>query len=106
MFYVLFRPWLYWDMVHLSSLLPLGRMLKKDIRFLKDFSRNIIKKRMHGFDNSIIENMNKDDNETDVMTRKRLAMLDLLISQKLNGSIDDEGIAEEVDTFIFAVCIF
>lgn len=32
-----------------------------------------------------------------------LSMLDLLLSEELNGEIDDAGIQEEVDTFTFEV---
>lgn len=32
-------------------------------------------------------------------------MLDLLIEAHRNDKIDDEGIREEVDTFMFRVCI-
>lgn len=35
--------------------------------------------------------------------KKRLAMLDLLLSAKMRNMIDDEGIQEEVDTFTFEV---
>ena len=35
--------------------------------------------------------------------KKRLAMLDLLLTAEKNGLIDNEGIKEEVDTFTFEV---
>lgn len=38
------------------------------------------------------------------MYKKRLALLDLLIAASMNGNeIDEQGILEEVDTFIFEV---
>lgn len=38
-----------------------------------------------------------------VSAKKRLAMLDLLIAAYRKGQIDDSGMREEVDTFIFEV---
>ena len=38
--------------------------------------------------------------------RKRLAMLDLLLSAQQKGLIDDAGIREEVDTFTFEVTTY
>lgn len=35
--------------------------------------------------------------------KKNLAMMDLLILTKREGTIDDDGIKEEVDTFTFEV---
>lgn len=37
--------------------------------------------------------------------KKRLAMLDLLLSAQQNGLIDNEGIEEEVNTFTFEVSL-
>lgn len=45
---------------------------------------------------------NEEDEE--VYGKKRMAMLDLLLKEKLvNNSIDHKGILEEVDTFMFEV---
>ena len=41
----------------------------------------------------------------EIADKKRLAMLDLLIAAYEEGQIDDLGIQEEVDTFIFEVKI-
>lgn len=52
----------------------------------------------------------QDDTESEdhvfKSNKKRLTMLDLLIQIKQKtADIDDEGIREEVDTFIFEVCL-
>lgn len=65
---------------------------------------------LHGFTNNIIkrreDNFSEDDlNKNFGNSKKRLAMLDLLISGKHKGLIDDAGIQEEVDTFTFEVLI-
>lgn len=41
----------------------------------------------------------------DVGTKKRLAMLDLLLEAESRGEIDLEGIRDEVNTFMFEVRI-
>ncbi|KAL2743402.1 cytochrome P450 4C1-like isoform X2 [Vespula maculifrons] len=47
----------------------------------------------------------KESNNTykNSMSKKKLAMLDLLIAASKDNQINDEGIQEEVDTFMFAV---
>lgn len=62
------------------------------IRNLHSFTKRVIRDRKKNF---------KSSNDGHA-TKKRLAMLDLLLSVKEEtGSIDDEGIREEVDTFTF-----
>jgi cytochrome P450 family 4 len=86
--YRMVRPWLYNDSVFFN-LTSLGKFTRKSIQTLHDFSRRVITEREKNFTDSSKPN-------------KRMAMLDLLLSAKHNGAdIDDDGIAEEVDTFMF-----
>lgn len=88
--YRMVRPWLYNDSIFFN-LTSLGKFTRKSIQTLHDFSRRVITEREKNFTDSSKPN-------------KRMAMLDLLLSAKHNGAdIDDDGIAEEVDTFMFEV---
>mgnify|MGYP005983812185 FL=1 len=63
-----------------------------------NITRNIIAERTQAFEKPD----NTHDNHEVYKGRKRLAMLDLLITAKNEeNSIDDQGICEEVDTFMF-----
>ncbi|XP_063909500.1 cytochrome P450 4c3-like isoform X1 [Zophobas morio] len=89
-------PYFVKDFVNLFSSKYLKE--KKAIKTLHDFTRNIIAERTQA-----IENFHySPDNHEVYKGRKRLAMLDLLLTAKNEDrSIDDKGICEEVDTFMF-----
>lgn len=93
------RVWLYVDILFNHS--KIGRIQKKAISDLHDFTMNVIRDRKNHFNSkNIMINTDKDD----VYGRKgRLAMLDLLLENEKDGVIDLEGIREEVDTFMFEV---
>ncbi|KAI4476562.1 hypothetical protein M0804_013456 [Polistes exclamans] len=117
--YRFIRPWYYVNCIfELSSV---GRLHKKVLNTLHGFSKDIIaeRKRFHEktngkylyqfqeTDNIDTSFQNLEETNTNSIHKKRLSMLDLLIAASVNGNqIDDEGIREEVDTFMFAVnCI-
>ncbi|XP_043669496.1 cytochrome P450 4d2-like isoform X2 [Vespula pensylvanica] len=113
--YRMVRPWYYFDTVFALS--SNGRLQKKLLKTMHDFSKNIIaeRKRFHEQTNGKflqnLENMEENDifsegfdkNDKNSLFKKRLAMLDLLIATSVkDNEIDEEGIREEVDTFMFA----
>ena len=82
------RPWIYSDAVY--SLTSNSREEKKVVKTLHQFTNDVIAKRKSNFSSASYSE------------RKRLAMLDLLLKYRAEGAnIDDEGIREEVDTFMF-----
>ncbi|XP_011699126.1 PREDICTED: cytochrome P450 4C1-like isoform X2 [Wasmannia auropunctata] len=102
------RPWLYSDWIF--SLLPKGREQKKLLKILHGFTEKIIAERKLDHERTngqYLKNFGNEDfaEENYVKTtgtrKKRLAMLDLLISASREGLISDSDIREEVDTFMF-----
>lgn len=86
------RPWLHNDLFF--RLTPLSRLQKNAVKVLHEFSTSVIEDRKKMF----------SGNEISYSGRKRLAMLDLMLKAKNDGAdINDEGIREEVDTFMFEV---
>lgn len=109
------RPWYFSDTIFALS--SKGRLQEKLLETLHGFTKKIIaeRKRFHEETNGkylkSFEEMDENDsfsegfneNYKNSVYKKRLAMLDLLIAASWNGNqIDDEGIREEVDTFMFA----
>ncbi|GJQ65593.1 hypothetical protein Trydic_g7691 [Trypoxylus dichotomus] len=75
-------------------------------RLLHKYSSELIKKREETFDTDSIffESLKQADNNSEYVysSKKRLAMLDVLLYAKnTEKNIDDQGIREEVDTFVF-----
>lgn len=92
--YILMRPWLRFPpFLKLSSF---SKELKKALHILHDFSTSIINERSRFL---------KETEGPSSEKRSKAALLDLLLMAKNNRSadIDEEGIKEEVDTFMFEV---
>lgn len=86
------QPWYHSQFVYNIS--SLSRKERTAVKELHDFSTKVIKDRKKLF---------STDDQMSYSHRKRLAMLDLLLKARNEGTadIDDEGIREEVDTFMF-----
>ncbi|KAJ3642883.1 hypothetical protein Zmor_025632 [Zophobas morio] len=86
------KPWYRMDAVYSWS--KLAKEESAIVKVLHDFSNYIIKERE--------KEMSSESHVGTYSKKKRLAMLDLLLSAKNDGAdIDYEGIREEVDTFMF-----
>lgn len=89
------------------NLTPLSRKQDGYLKTVHGFTKKVIAERTdyiekHGIKTA--EENTADDDSYVYKKKKRTAMLDLLISAKKEGLIDDIGIQEEVDTFMFEVC--
>ncbi|KAK5648493.1 hypothetical protein RI129_003385 [Pyrocoelia pectoralis] len=92
--YIVTHPWCRFPPTFIFT--PTYWTLKKLVKILHSFSSSIIQKRKKTF--KISNLLSKGTTKP----KKRLAMLDLLISAMNSGQpINDKGIQEEVDTFIF-----
>ncbi|NP_001352146.1 Cytochrome P450 9-like precursor [Nasonia vitripennis] len=113
--YRLVRPWLYssWTFGCTAA----GRMQTDALKILHRFTKNIIAERKEFHEktdgrflkNIVSKSSGADDDDEAVENeelhgyrKKRMAMLDLLIAAQRDGQqIDELGIREEVDTFMF-----
>ncbi|XP_053613653.1 cytochrome P450 4C1-like [Plodia interpunctella] len=93
----------YFDTIF--NLSPLGKQQQKYIDTIRDFTKKVIHSRKlywekNKFD---INNFTEEGSQDLFMNkrRKKTAMLDLLIAAEKEGLIDETGIQEEVDTFMF-----
>ncbi|KZC13846.1 PREDICTED: cytochrome P450 4C1-like [Dufourea novaeangliae] len=105
--YRFLRPWVQNDF--LFKFFPEGWRQSKLLGILHGFTKQIIKERKEYHEQTngaylshIADNQGqKKDDMYFGIRKRRLAMLDLLIAAHRNNQIDDEGIREEVDTFMF-----
>ncbi|CAH2989300.1 unnamed protein product [Chilo suppressalis] len=95
------RIMLFSDLIF--NLSAFGREQIKSIQIVQNFTKKVIKDRKANIEQYGAENLDDMDNNEYNMNnkRKRTAMLDLLIQAQKVNLIDDQGIQEEVDTFMF-----
>lgn len=89
----------------LFAMSTIGKRQEKYLNTVHTFTKRVIKDRKEyverfGID---INEDNIDNEDTFYLTKRKTAMLDLLISAQKKGLIDNPGIQEEVDTFMFEV---
>ncbi|KAG7206576.1 hypothetical protein KM043_000260 [Ampulex compressa] len=108
--YRLVRPWLHTTLTF--ALTAVGRSHDTNLSILHNFSKKIIEERKEYHEQTggrylksfAAGSAGTEETQEDKVTgirKKRLAMLDLLIAAQWEKKIDDQGIREEVDTFIF-----
>ncbi|KAK5646123.1 hypothetical protein RI129_004587 [Pyrocoelia pectoralis] len=91
------RPWLFLNCIYQFTAMNKEQNLL--INTLHKFSKSVIENRKQCF---VASDLRVDSNDGQFGSKKRLAMLDLLLTLKNSGvQISDEGIREEVDTFMF-----
>ncbi|XP_063375636.1 cytochrome P450 4C1-like [Cydia amplana] len=96
------RIYLYSDFIF--NFTSLGREQKKLLRIIRNFTKTVIDQRKVMLENNINLDTIKEPEEYDdiyMKKKKKVAMLDLLISAEKDKLIDSAGIQEEVDTFMF-----
>ncbi|GBP96580.1 Cytochrome P450 4C1 [Eumeta japonica] len=97
------RSWLVFDFIF--DMTKAGRKQKEVLNIIHNFPKQIIKDRREYVNGTGFE-LASDEmtlHECDVIgkSKKRMALLDLLISAQNERLISEEGIQEEVDTFMF-----
>ncbi|XP_034175885.2 cytochrome P450 4C1 [Osmia lignaria lignaria] len=102
--YRLVRPWLHYEF--LLACVPKGWEQCRLLKILHGFTKQIIRERKEYHDQTDGRYLSGFDDDSSGQKdmgihKRRLAMLDLLIAAHRNNQIDDEGIREEVDTFMF-----
>nr|ASX93973.1 cytochrome P450 CYP4M42 [Zygaena filipendulae] len=99
--YRIARSWLVFDTIfHLTKE---GRRQKQVLKIIHEFPKKIIEERRSYIESHGFEIPTSDLNEDVVLgpLKRKMAMLDLLLFAEKDGLINEDGIQEEVDTFMF-----
>lgn len=90
------RPWLYCDPIY-YNITPMGLKEKRLTRILHNFTNTVILNRK--------KELKLDEENHENFKKRRMAMLDLLLTAECKGDIDLKGIRDEINTFMFeALC--
>ncbi|KAG5876290.1 hypothetical protein JTB14_032517 [Gonioctena quinquepunctata] len=91
------KPWWYFPQIYYTFSTN-GREEKEIVDTLHKFTNDIISDKSKNFDKVQVEH-----EDYNYAKNKKLAFLDILLNAKINkGIIDNEGIRDEVNTFMFA----
>lgn len=94
------RVYLYLDSIfYLTST---WRATKKELAVVHNFTQNVIRDRREYINKHGITTIETEEDDV-YKKRKKTAMLDLLLLAEKDGLINNAGIQEEVDTFMFEV---
>lgn len=101
-FYRIIRPWCFNSFIF-YKFIKKGVLEMKLVEIIFNFTNNIINSRQHNF-----QKMEDDFIEkATAFNKRKMAMLDLLINAKItSNTIDDDGIKDEVNTFMFEVICY
>ncbi|GLV39747.1 Cytochrome P450 4c3 [Carabus blaptoides fortunei] len=101
----LHRPWLHNDFIF-YNLSSYGKRYKRCVSVLHGFTKKVIKERTELYNSESLKRKELNKDASDIGKKKRMAFLDLLIEASENGlKLNEYDIREEVDTFMFEVCI-
>ncbi|XP_077541892.1 cytochrome P450 4c3-like [Haemaphysalis longicornis] len=99
----IFRPLLQVNFIFKLS--PLGREYSKCLHTLHSFTRKVIAERKEALRKEVDSGMitlQEDASSTNIGRRTPRPFMDLLLLEHFKGNITEDGIREEVDTFMFA----
>ncbi|XP_038107974.1 probable cytochrome P450 4ac1 isoform X2 [Culex quinquefasciatus] len=93
------NPWLYENFVY--KMLGLEARMNKVLKPIHAFTNSIIKQRRKLF-HATVKNL-EDFSEENIYfnTNQRYALLDTLLASEARNQIDEDGVREEVNTFMF-----
>ena len=96
------NPLYYYDWFYFFT--PSGQLARKNLKILHDFTRQVIVDRKMELEDKCLEETAELHDCPDVYnSRQKVPLLDLLIKEsKKRSDLTDEGIQEEVDTFILS----